>query len=179
MCIVTDIPQYCVCSLIFCIKVKRLLCAKNVPCNSLSTMWNYLVSKSGLLLLIGEMSLIRMRPVCVMRPRLSVCVCVFVDHHVETETQRVWRAEGRGSCPQSNPRQEKSRIWEVSTVGTCVQMFTLNCTNMQLFKLFAGIILCELRPVFAFVYTLFIFCCVWCAALYRCPLKLWIHLNYS
>lgn len=46
-------------------------------------MWNYLLCKSGLLLLLGEMGLIHMRLDCLMR------VCVLADCHAETETQRV------------------------------------------------------------------------------------------
>lgn len=46
-------------------------------------MWNYLLCKSGLLLLLGEMGLIHMRLACLMS------VCVLADCHAETETQRV------------------------------------------------------------------------------------------
>ncbi len=56
-------------------------------------MWNYLLCKSGILLLLGEMGLIHMRLACLMR------VCVLADCHAETETQKVRRAGGGGSCP--------------------------------------------------------------------------------
>ncbi len=57
-------------------------------------MWNYLLCKSGILLLLGEMG-----PYPHETSLSNESVCVLADCHAETETQKVRRAGGRGSCP--------------------------------------------------------------------------------